>query len=124
MIDMKKEEKTLDNGATETTENVGISVGDIRKYFEQFDSPQHAMIHSIEVAHSFSKDVKTLIESMLNLFQDNTVPLTLVDTELNLTLTVGGELIFQTRLGDKKSSNKIMRFVMEAIAANLKESAQ
>lgn len=124
MIDMKKEEKTLGNGATETTENVGISISDIRKYFRQFDNPHHALLNSIEIARSFSKDVATLIESMLNLFQDNAVPLTLVNTELNLTLHVAGESVVQTRIGDKESSNKVMHFVMENIIDSLKEDVQ
>lgn len=121
MIDVKKKEETLDNGATSITGTVGIKNSDIAEYMDKFDSPQQAMIHSVEVAHEFSKDIDALIESMCNLYEDNMVPLSLLDVELNLTLHIGGELVTKSKIGNKDASKQIL---LNAMASCIKEAAE
>lgn len=102
-------------GATTTMEKVTISSKDIGEFMNRFDSAEAALIHSVKKVEDFKRDVNALIESMNNLFQENFIPLMLMDVEVDVTVHTCGKLSLQSRLGNRNSAENLMRFMHDSV---------
>ena len=116
MIETQREvnEDTV-KGATMTIEKVTVSSGDYKKFMNSFDSAEEALIYSVKKAEDFQRDIAALIESMNNLYQENCIPLTLLDVAVEVNVHACGKLAIQSRLGSRDSAENIMQFMHDSV---------
>lgn len=116
MIETEREtnEDTI-KGATMTTEKVTVTPGDYKKFMNSFDSAEEVLIYSVKKAEDFKRDITALIESMNNLYQENFIPLTLLDVAVEVNVHTYGKLAIQAHLGHKNSAEDIMKFMHDSV---------
>lgn len=113
---IKTQRETNDDpvkGAKVTMEKATVTYEDYKKFLSGFASAEEAMLCSVKKVEDFNKNVTALIESMGNLFQDDIIPLSLLDVGVDITVHACGRMAIQSHLGCKDSAKGIMQRILE-----------
>lgn len=84
-----------------------ISASDIAEFFMSFDSPEEVSEGTVKTSLEFTKDCKTLTESIQSLFINDKVPLTLAGVEVTIEVKGLGKQLMYAKLGSTKSTDAL-----------------